>query len=76
MNKSRETRCLNCGCDSPCGCAEPMPPADIILSAIVGGSATERDFNIDLRGRKVIGHLKLAWRWLPDLPRRKAGGQE
>ena len=49
---------------------EPMPPADAVLSAIVGGAAVDRDFGLDLRGRKVIGHLKLAWRHMPDLPRR------
>lgn len=45
-----------------------MPPADAILSAIIGGPAVDRDFGLDLRGREVIGHLKLAWRRPPLLP--------
>lgn len=49
---------------------EPMPPATHVISAIVGGAAVDRDFGLDLRGRKVIGHLNLAWRYMPDLPRR------
>ena len=49
--------------------AAPMPPADVTLSAIVGGWATDRDFGLNLHGRKVVGHLKLAWRRMPDLPR-------
>lgn len=49
---------------------EPMPQADVVLSAIVGGTAVDRDFGMDLRGRKVIGHLKLAWRYMPPLPTR------
>jgi len=28
MTIAPETRCLNCGNDSPCGCSEPMPAAD------------------------------------------------
>lgn len=51
---------------------EPMPPADAVVSAIVGGPATDRDFGLDLRGRTVIGHLKLAWRSMPPLPARPA----
>lgn len=47
---------------------ERMPPADAVLSAIVGGPAVDRDFGLDLRGRKVIGALKLAWRRQPHLP--------
>lgn len=48
----------------------PMLPPTDILSAIVGGPATEQDFGVDLRGRTVIGHMKLAWRWMPPLPPR------
>ena len=47
---------------------EPMPVWDAVLSAVIGGAATDRDFGVDLRGRKVIGHLKLAWRRMPVLP--------
>lgn len=49
----------------------PMPPADVTLSTIVGGLATDRDFGLDLNGRKVVGHLKLAWRRMPAVPRAK-----
>lgn len=49
---------------------EPMPPADLVLSTIVGGVAVDRDFGLDLQGRKVIGHMKLAWRHMPPLPSR------
>lgn len=48
--------------------ATPMPPADAVLSAIVGGHATDRDFGLSLGNRTVIGHLKLAWRRLPAMP--------
>lgn len=32
-----------------------------VLSAIVGGSATDEDFGVKINGRRVVGHLKLAW---------------
>ena len=38
---------------------------DAVLTAVVGGLATEKDFGIALHDRKVIGHLKFAWRRLP-----------
>jgi hypothetical protein len=38
---------------------------DAVLTAIVGGMATERDYGVNIRGRKVIGHLKFAWRKTP-----------
>lgn len=41
---------------------ERMPPADHVLYAVVGGPATERDFGVNIAGRKVAGHMKLAWR--------------
>lgn len=44
---------------------EPFPGGSRVLRAIVGGFATERDFGLDLRGRKVVGHLKLAWPTTP-----------
>jgi hypothetical protein len=40
---------------------EPLPTGYSVLSAIVGGPATEQDFGVTLAGRKVIGALKLAW---------------
>lgn len=52
---------------------ERFPPPDATISAIVGGIATDRDFGLDLQGRKVIGHLKFAWRTPPVLPAMKAG---
>ena len=42
--------------------ANPMPPPDLVFAAIVGGPVTDRDFGLNLNGRKVVGHLKLAWR--------------
>jgi hypothetical protein len=40
---------------------EPMPTGFKVLSAIVGGPATENDFGVQLGDRKIIGSLKLAW---------------
>jgi hypothetical protein len=40
-------------------------PANAVVSAIVGGPATERDFGLRLGDRKVIGHLKFVWRHDP-----------
>ncbi|MGV8987776.1 MAG: hypothetical protein ACOH2H_16000 [Cypionkella sp.] len=51
----------------------PFPGGAQVLSSIVGGFATDRDFSINLRGRKVIGHLKLGWRYDP-LGMRLEGG--
>jgi hypothetical protein len=45
--------------------AQPMPLHQAVMSQIVGGPATDRDFGLDLTGRKVVGHLKLAWRPTP-----------
>ena len=47
---------------------EPFPPGAQVLSSIIGGLATDRDFGLNLRGRTVIGHLKLAWKTQPPLP--------
>lgn len=44
----------------------PFPQPDAVVKAIVGGVATDRDFGVNLGSRKVIGHLKFAWRWLPE----------
>ncbi len=38
-----------------------FPKAYSVLSAIVGGPATENDFGVRINGRRVIGHLKFAW---------------
>lgn len=40
---------------------EPMPGGYSILSALVGGAATDRDFGVRIGDRKVIGSLKIAW---------------
>lgn len=42
-----------------------FPEPDFVVAAIVGGPETERDFDCRLNGRKVIGHLKFAWRKPP-----------
>ncbi|WP_417724601.1 hypothetical protein [Salipiger sp.] len=39
-----------------------FPPGAKVLSALVGGSRTDTDFNLRIAGRRVVGHLKLAWR--------------
>ena len=36
-----------------------------IVSAIVGGPNTDRDFGLNLNGRKVVGHLKFVWKYPP-----------
>jgi hypothetical protein len=43
----------------------PWDHPDGVLSAVVGGPATENDFGLTLNGRTVIGHLKFAWKRLP-----------
>lgn len=42
---------------------EPVrfPTRYSVLSAIVGGPATENDYGIRINGRRVIGHLKFGW---------------
>lgn len=39
----------------------PFPGGYSILSSIVGGSLTEEDFGVKIAGRRVVGHLKIAW---------------
>jgi hypothetical protein len=38
-----------------------FPRSYSVLSAIVGGPATENDFGVRINGRRVIGHLKFGW---------------
>lgn len=40
---------------------EPLPRAYVILKALVGGPATDRDFGVEIGNRRVVGHLKPAW---------------
>lgn len=40
----------------------PMPHA--VLRAIVGGTMIEHDYRLPLGPRKIVGHLKFAWRHL------------
>ena len=40
----------------------PFPDGATVLSAIVGGAFCEPDYGVKLAGRRVIGHMKLAWR--------------
>ncbi|CAN5572318.1 hypothetical protein BH10PSE14_BH10PSE14_06200 [soil metagenome] len=40
---------------------EPLPPGYRVLRALIGGAATDNDFGVEIRGRRVFGHLKLAW---------------
>ncbi len=39
-----------------------FPPGSTILFAVVGGEATDRNFGVQTRGRKIVGHLKLTWK--------------
>lgn len=39
----------------------PFPGGYSILSAVVGGSLTDDDFRVKIAGRRVVGHLKIAW---------------
>jgi hypothetical protein len=39
-----------------------FPGGHTILSAMVGGPETDRDFGVRVNGRAIVGHLKLAWR--------------
>lgn len=46
------------------GCAQDLrrfPEGYSILSAIVGGSLTDDEFGVKINGRRVVGHLKIAW---------------
>jgi hypothetical protein len=38
-----------------------FPGKYVILSAIVGGAITDDDFGVKINGRRVVGHLKIAW---------------
>ena len=41
---------------------EPLPGGFVVVSAIIGGPAVDRDFGIKIDpARKIIGSLKLAW---------------
>lgn len=40
---------------------QPFPGGHTILSAIIGGAATDKDFSVKINGRRVVGHLKIAW---------------
>ena len=42
-------------------------PASAVVAAIVGGPNTDRDFGLALGQRKVVGHLKFAWKYQPRL---------
>lgn len=39
-----------------------LPTGWVVLAAVVGGETTDREFGIRTAGRRVVGHLKLAWR--------------
>lgn len=39
-----------------------FPNGHTVLAAIVGGPDTERDFDVTIGSRRVVGHLKLGWR--------------
>lgn len=40
---------------------EPLPFGYRVMSSIIGGPATDRDFGVKIGNRTVIGALKLAW---------------
>lgn len=39
-----------------------LPGGYQVMSSILGGSAVDEDFGVQLAGRKVLGSLKLAWK--------------
>lgn len=43
------------------GHLQRFPLGHVVLSAIVGGVATDDEFAVKTNGRRVVGHLKLAW---------------
>ena len=43
----------------------PFPGGARTVISIIGGPTTDRDFGLDLRGKMVVGHLKLAWPYAP-----------
>lgn len=43
------------------GSLSRMPAGYSILQAIVGGSLADEDFGVKINGRRVVGHLKIAW---------------
>lgn len=46
------------------GCAADLsrfPAGASVLSAVLGGSLVDQEFGLKIDGRRVIGHLKLAW---------------
>ena len=46
---------------------EPFPGGAQIIFSIVGGPAVDSDYSLTLRGRKVVGHAKFAWTYVPRL---------
>lgn len=40
-------------------------PPTAVVSAIIGGPATDQDFGVNLNGKKIVGHLKFVWRHTP-----------
>lgn len=38
-----------------------MPGGFVIVNTIMNGESVERDFGVKIGGRRVVGHLKLAW---------------
>lgn len=40
-------------------------PPTAVVKAIIGGATTDRDFGLQLNGRKIVGHLKFVWRTVP-----------
>ena len=49
-----------------------FPNGWVIQAALLGGPAVEKDFGVKVNGRRVVGHLKLAWRYPYFLPKRAA----
>lgn len=39
----------------------PFPTGHVVLSAVIGGPTTERDYGVRIGDRRVVGHLKIAW---------------
>jgi hypothetical protein len=54
-------KCPNLKRNNCAGDLSRFPECYSILSSIVGGAITDEDFGVKIGGRRVIGHLKLAW---------------
>jgi hypothetical protein len=38
-----------------------FPGGNVVMQSIIGGPATDNDYGVRIAGRRVVGHLKIAW---------------